>query len=294
VIAAPAAEIGGLLLGGGRAPAVLGAINVSPESFYAESVRLDDQALLRTAQDMVEAGAALIDVGARTTAPYRDAALDEVEETRRLARAVAALAPALTVPVSADTARAGPARGALEAGARVINDVSGLADPALAGLVAARGAGLIAMAWPSAGQSRTTGPLATVKACLRRTLGRAQGAGIPEEHIVLDPGIGFFRGGPVSWVEWDLAVLAGLERLLALGRPLCVGVSRKSFLGALTGRDRPAERLAGSLAATALAVAHGASLIRTHDVRATLDAVRVAARICAARAAGEGEGEGTS
>jgi dihydropteroate synthase len=294
VIAAPAAEIGGLLLGGGRAPAVMGAINVSPESFYAESVRLDDQALLRTAQDMVEAGAALIDVGARTTAPYRDAALDEVEETRRLARAVAALAPALTVPVSADTARAGPARGALEAGARVINDVSGLADPALAGLVAARGAGLIAMAWPSAGQSRTTGPLATVKACLRRTLGRAQGAGIPEEHIVLDPGIGFFRGGPVSWVEWDLAVLAGLERLLALGRPLCVGVSRKSFLGALTGRDRPAERLAGSLAATALAVAHGASLIRTHDVRATLDAVRVAARICAARAAGEGEGEGTS
>jgi dihydropteroate synthase len=290
VIAAPAAEIGGLLLGGGRAPAVMGAINVSPESFYAESVRLDDQALLRTAQDMVEAGAALIDVGARTTAPYRDAALDEVEETRRLARAVAALAPALTVPVSADTARAGPARGALEAGARVINDVSGLADPALAGLVAARGAGLIAMAWPSAGQSRTTGPLATVKACLRRTLGRAQGAGIPEEHIVLDPGIGFFRGGPVSWVEWDLAVLAGLERLLALGRPLCVGVSRKSFLGALTGRDRPAERLAGSLAATALAVAHGASLIRTHDVRATLDAVRVAARICAARAAGEGEG----
>lgn len=294
MIAAPAAEIGGLLLGGGRAPAVMGAINVSPESFYAESVRLDDQALLGTAQDMVEAGAALIDVGARTTAPYRDAALDEVEETRRLARAVAALAPALTVPVSADTARAGPARGALEAGARVINDVSGLADPALAGLVAARGAGLIAMAWPSAGQSRTTGPLATVKACLRRTLGRAQGAGIPEEHIVLDPGIGFFRGGPVSWVEWDLAVLAGLERLLALGRPLCVGVSRKSFLGALTGRDRPAERLAGSLAATALAVAHGASLIRTHDVRATLDAVRVAARICAARAAGEGEGEGTS
>jgi dihydropteroate synthase len=272
----------------------MGAINVSPESFYAESVRLDDQALLRTAQDMVEAGAALIDVGARTTAPYRDAALDEVEETRRLARAVAALAPALTVPVSADTARAGPARGALEAGARVINDVSGLADPALAGLVAARGAGLIAMAWPSGGQPRATGPLATVKACLRRTLGRAQGAGIPEEHIVLDPGIGFFRGGPVSWVEWDLAVLARLERLLALGRPLCVGVSRKSFLGALTGRDRPAERLAGSLAATALAVAHGASLIRTHDVRATLDAVRVAARICAARAAGEGEGEGTS
>jgi dihydropteroate synthase len=289
VIAAPAAELGGLVLGGGRGPAVMGAINVSPESFYPESVRLDGQALLETAQDMVQAGAAAIDVGARTTAPYRDAALDEGEETRRLTRAVAALAPVLTVPVSADTARAGPARGALEAGARIINDVSGLADPALAGLVAARGAGLIAMAWPSPGQSRAEGPLATVAACLRRTLGRARGAGIPDEHVALDPGIGFFRDGPVSWVEWDVAVLAGLDRLLALGRPLCVGVSRKSFLGALTGRDRPAERLAGSLAATALAVAHGASLIRTHDVRATLDAVRVAARIRSVRAAGEGE-----
>lgn len=288
MIAAPAAEIGGLLLGGGRAPAVMGAINVSPESFYPDSVRLDTRSLLDTARGMVEDGAALIDIGARTTAPYRDAALDEREEIERLRRAVEVLAGALRIPVSADTTRAGPARAAIEAGAGVINDVSGLGDPALAQLVAARGVGLIAMAWPTPGEPLGADPLATVSACLRRTLHRARAAGIPDTRIVLDPGIGFFRDGPLSWVDWDVVILAGLAHLHTLGRPLCVGVSRKSFIGDLTGRAAPAERLAGSLAATALAVAQGAALIRTHDVRDTLDAVRVAARVRAALQVGEG------
>jgi len=261
----------------------MGAINVSPESFYGGSVRLDPGALRAAALEMVEAGAALIDVGARSTAPYLPTAIDEREEVRRLSRAVEVLSSAVNVPVSADTARAEPAREALAAGARVINDVSGLADPALARVVAETGAGLIAMALPTPGELLAEGPVSTVSGCLRRTLGRARMAGILEEHIALDPGIGFFRDGPVSWVEWDVAILAGLERLLELGRPLCVAVSRKSFLGALTGREAPGERLAGSLAATALAVAHGASLVRTHDVRETLDAVRVAARVRAAQ-----------
>jgi len=96
---------------------------------------------------------------------------------------------------------------------------------------------------------------------------------------VLDPGLGFFRDEPVPWDEWDVEVLTGLGSLVALGRPLCVGVSRKSFIGAITGRDRPEERLAGSLAATTVAVLNGAALIRTHDVAETLDAVRVAERM---------------
>jgi dihydropteroate synthase len=283
VIARRCAELAGVLLGDDHATAVMGALNVSPESFYPGSIRLDSQALLDAAQSMVDAGASLIDVGARTTAPYLHNALDEREEVARLSRAIEVLAPALAVPVSADTTRPGPAQAALAAGARVINDVSGLADPELARVVASAGAGLIAMAWPGPGESLAAGPLATVAMCLRRTLERARAAGVVDERIVLDPGIGFFRGGPVSWVEWDVAILAGLERLLVLGRPLCVAVSRKSFLGALTGREAPGERLAGSLAATALAVAHGASLIRTHDVRETRDSVQVAARIRAAR-----------
>lgn len=275
--------LAGVHLGEGCPTAVMGALNVSPESFYADSVHADTGALLEAAQGMVESGAALIDVGARSTAPYLPTAIDEHEEVSRLSRAVGALAAGLDVPVSADTTSARAARAALDAGARVINDVSGLADPEVARLVAGAGAGLIAMASPATEGAAVERPLATVMNCLRRALGRARGAGIAEERIVLDPGIGFFRDGLVSWVEWDLAILADLDRLLELDRPLCVAVSRKSFLGAVTGREAPGDRLAGSLAATALAVAHGAALIRTHDVRETVDAVRVAERVRAAR-----------
>ena len=118
-----------------------------------------------------------------------------------------------------------------------------------------------------------------MRALLAGALGRAREAGIPEERIILDPGIGFFRDEAIPWDEWDVRVLARLEALGALGRPLCVGVSRKSFVGAITGRPRPEARLAGSLAATAVAVLNGAALLRTHDVAETLDAIRIAERI---------------
>ena len=305
----------------------MGVVNLSPESFHAGSVYTRDDDLLGAALGMVEAGAALIDVGARSTAPYLDdAALDEAEERDRLVRAVELLARKLPVPISADTARPAPARAALEAGARVINDVSGLRDPAVAALVAKHHASVILMAapdrggpgGPGAGSSRpvpsasnaevtalrwspaATGqadaarvverlrprppgppvdPVGHVMGLLRAALGRARAAGIPEERIVVDPGIGFFRDEGIPWHEWDARVLAGLGGLNELGRPVCVGVSRKSFIGAITGRQRPAERLAGSLAATAIAVRNGAAVIRTHDPAETLDAIRVAERL---------------
>jgi len=125
-------------------------------------------------------------------------------------------------------------------------------------------------------------PVVAVTRILKTALATARTAGVPADRIVLDPGIGFFRDADVAWHAWDVAVLAGLPALAALGRPLCVGVSRKSFVGAITGRQDPAARLAGSLAATAAAVLGGAALIRTHDVAETVDAVRVAARVRAA------------
>ena len=267
---------------GGRAPvAVMGVVNVSPESFHPGSVYAGD-ALVRAALDMVDAGAALIDVGARSTAPYRESEISEDEERERLARAVDQLVGKLPVPVSADTARPAAARAALEAGAGVLNDVSGLSDLSLAREVAAHDASLITMASP--GPGRTLGaPVATVRSLLDDALGRACAAGLAEERIVLDPGIGFFREAQVAWHDWDLAVLAGLPALRSLGRPLCVGVSRKSFIGALTGRTATEDRLPGSLAATTAAVLSGAALIRTHDVRETVDAVRVAERLRGAR-----------
>jgi dihydropteroate synthase len=120
---------------------------------------------------------------------------------------------------------------------------------------------------------------------LEQALARARAAGIADEEIVLDPGIGFFRREAVPWDEWDVRVLAGLSGLAVLGRPLGLGVSRKSFLGAITRQGDPARRLAGSLAATAAAVLEGAALIRTHDVADTVDAVRVAERVRRARVA---------
>jgi dihydropteroate synthase len=115
-----------------------------------------------------------------------------------------------------------------------------------------------------------------VLAALERGLAFARGAGIPDERILVDPGIGFFRGSGVTWPDWDCRVLAGLSALRVLGRPLYVGVSRKSFIGAVAGIDDPAARLPGSLAATAAAVLGGAHVIRAHDVAETVQAVRVA------------------
>ena len=260
----------------------MGALNVSPESFHSGSVYRQTGALVDAATAMVEAGAALIDVGARSTAPYLDTAISEDEETRRLAEAVEALVAKLSVPVSADTCRFGPARAALESGARVLNDVHGLRDRELARLAAAHEVGIIAMAFPEPGGGRRDqhdGSVAATGDVLAACLERARRAGIADERVVLDPGIGFFREGSASWDERDVLVLAGLRQLVKLGRPLAVGVSRKSFIGAITGRAATADRLAGSLAATALAVMSGAAVIRTHDVPETIDAVRVAERV---------------
>lgn len=268
------ATLAGLAVGGGLPVRIMAAINVSPESFYQGSVRADAGALRDAARRAWDEGADLIDIGARSTAPYRDSALAADDEVRRMRWAVEVAAAAVPLPVSADTTRAAVAAAALAAGARVINDVSGLrGDPAMADL-AAQGAGVVVMAAPDGGPDAA--PLALVRRALTDSLARAARAGIGRQEIVLDPGIGFFTASATPAGELNCAVLRRLAELDDLGCPLLVGVSRKRFIGALTGRDAPADRLAGSLAATAVAVLRGAAMIRTHDVAATRDAVRVA------------------
>jgi dihydropteroate synthase len=278
------AIVAGVSVGDGLDVAVVGALNVSPESFYSGSVVVDADRLLQAGEAMARAGAAWLDVGAMSTAPYLEARIPEALEADRLHWAVGLLTTKLDLPVSADVSRVGPARAALEAGARMINDVTGLVgDPGLARLTAEAGAGLVLMAGPAAAPPAGE-PVATVRAALQRSLAIARGAGIPDERILVDPGIGFFRGAGVAWPDWDCRVLAGLPELRALGRPLYIGISRKSFIGALAGIENPAERLPGSLAATAAAVLGGAHVIRAHDVAETVQAVRVAQAI---RRAGE-------
>ncbi len=273
------AIVAGVSVGDGLDVAVVGALNVSPESFYSGSVVGDADRLLQAGEAMARAGAAWLDVGAMSTAPYLEARIPEALEADRLHWAVGLLTTKLDLPVSADVSRVGPARAALGAGARIINDVTGLAgDPALARLTAEAGAALVLMAGPAASPAAGE-PMAIIRAALERGLAIARGAGLPDERILVDPGIGFFRGAGVAWPDWDCRVLAGLPALRGLGRPLHVGVSRKSFIGAVAGVADPAERLPGSLAAAAAAVLGGAHVIRAHDVAETVQAVRVAQAI---------------
>ncbi len=255
----------------------MGAINVSPESFYGGSVVHGRRGLQRLAARMVEEGADLLDIGAMSTAPYLAGAIGDEEEAARMAAAVRAVREAVTVPISVDTQRSRVAAVALKAGASIINDVSGLrTDPGMAGLAAAAG-GLVLMA--SEQRPTTAEPIAMIRGVLRAAAVRAHRAGIARERIVLDPGVGFFRRASVPWHELDCIVLARLARLRGLGYPLLVGVSRKSFVGRVTGRSAPEERLYGSLAAAAIAAYNGAAVIRAHDVAATVDVVRMAAAL---------------
>jgi dihydropteroate synthase len=219
----------------------------------------------------------MIDIGAMSTAPYLQTHISTAEERRRLVSAIEIVRDSVALPISADTARAEVAAAALSAGATVINDVTGLLGDMGMAEVAADAQGVILMASRDDGAGGA--PVARVRRCLERSLEVAARAGIAEDRIVLDPGIGFFTRSGMSGTEFNCAVLRDLAELDGLGLPLLVGVSRKSFLGELTGGREASERLAGSLAATAIAVNNGASAIRTHDVGATLDAIRVASAL---------------
>jgi dihydropteroate synthase len=275
--------LAGITVGDGVDVAVMGALNVSPESFYRGSIAAHDDELLRAAEAMVSAGAAFLDVGAMSTAPYLRGTVSASEEAERLGRAVERLVNRLEIPVSADTSRHAPARAALAAGARIINDVSGLTtDERTAAEVARTGAGLILMATERE-ERGSRDPVGLVKHMLAESLAIARDAGIDPSRIVVDPGIGFFRRQGMAWHEWDCRLLARLEELRDLGRPICVGVSRKSFIGAIAAEPAPARRLPGSLASTAAAVLHGAQMVRAHDVEETVQAVKVAHAIRRAR-----------
>uniref|UniRef100_A0A832ML61 Dihydropteroate synthase n=1 Tax=Eiseniibacteriota bacterium TaxID=2212470 RepID=A0A832ML61_UNCEI len=259
---------------------VMGIVNVTPDSFSDGGRFLAPGAALDHARRLLEEGADVLDVGAESTRPGAEPVPPE-EQWRRLGPVIGPLA-AEGACVSVDTASAAVAARALDAGAVIVNDVTALRDPGMAELVAARGAGLVLM--HMRGTPRTMqlapryGDVATdVIEWLRVRLRAARRAGIQAACIALDPGIGFGKT-----VRHNLELLARLDELAAFGRPVLVGVSRKSFLGKTL--ELPVdERLEGGLAATAIAVFQGARIVRTHDVRATVRAVRIAEELRDAR-----------
>jgi dihydropteroate synthase len=260
---------------------VMGILNVTPDSFSDGGVYADTRHAIDRGLELAAQGADIVDVGGESTRPGARPVGNE-EELARTVPVVRELARA-GVWVSVDTMHAPVARAAVEAGARLVNDVSGgLADAAMARTVAAAGVPYIVMHWraPSREMDRHAhygDVVADVIAELRSRLWRLAEEGIDPARIVLDPGLGFAKRP-----EHDWALLAGLERLRTLGHPLLVGASRKRFIGAAlaragAGEVPPAERDVATVAVSALAAVAGAFCVRVHDVRASLDAVRMAA-----------------
>jgi dihydropteroate synthase len=271
------ARIGGLLVGVGQPVRVMGVINVSPESFFPGSVRRTPEEVAETAAAMVEAGAEIIDVGGMSSAPYKEVWVSEDVEVERLRWAVRAVRDAVDVPVSADTFRARAAEAALREGAEMVNDVTGLRNsPEIALLVNEYSASLIVMANDVGGDVDVMeGVLNQLKASLEM----AERHGVEPDRVVIDPGVGFHRRHAKKWYVVDGEIVRRLGELRVLGRPICVGVSRKSFIGKVTGREDPATRVYGSVAAEALAAYNGADIIRTHNPAESLDAIKVASHI---------------
>ena len=269
----------------GERTLVMGIVNVTPDSFADGGLRLDPARAIEAALAMADQGADLIDVGAESTRPGAPA-LAEAEELRRLLPVVEGLAGRLRVPLSVDTCKARVADAALARGAAIVNDVSALRfDPALGGVVAARGAGLVLMHHRGRSadmyeHARYGDVAAEVAAELAERVAAAVAAGVPRESLLLDPGLGFAKRAGDSY-----AAMAGLDRLAALDRPILVGPSRKSFVGEPLGGAPPDGRAWGTAAAVTAAVLFGAHVVRVHDVGEMADVVRVADRVRLAREA---------
>ncbi|MFE3887295.1 dihydropteroate synthase [Streptomyces lydicus] len=280
--------------------AVMGVVNVTPDSFSDGGDWFDTELAVKHGLDLVAQGADMVDVGGESTRPGA-ARVDEAEELRRVVPVVRELAAAGVV-VSVDTMRASVAEQAVEAGARLVNDVSaGAADPAMVSVVATHHVPFVVMHWR--GQSIDMNNravygdvVAEVVDELARSVERAVAGGIDPDRIVIDPGLGFAKNA-----EHDLGLVAGLARLRTLGRPLLVAASRKRFLGrVLAGGEGAAppparERDAATAAVSAIVAREGAWAVRVHEVRASADAVRVARAVedAAARRGGTAGAAGT-
>lgn len=260
---------------------LMGVVNVTPDSFSDGGAFLDAAAAVAQGRRLADEGARILDVGGESTRPGAEG-VDAAEEMRRVLPVVEALArePA---QVSIDTSKADVARRCLEAGATYVNDVTAFrGDPDMAAVVAEAGADCCLMHMLGTPRTMQNDPryddvVSSVKAFLEERLAFAVREGVPEDRVSLDPGIGFGKT-----IEHNLELLARLDELVAIGRPVVVGTSRKSFLGAITGREA-SERSVATAATNVLALERGATVFRVHDVAVSRDALLVAVATLAGR-----------
>jgi dihydropteroate synthase len=265
---------------GERPPAIMGILNVTPDSFSDGGKYLDEKTAVAHGVEMAGEGAGIIDIGGESTRPA-SMLVDAQEEARRVIPVIAQLSKKVKVPLSIDTSKASVAKAALDAGAAMINDVTALTgDPEMAPLAAARGCPVVLMHMKGTPRTMQKAPyyrelMGEIIAFLRDAIDRAVAAGVDRDQIVVDPGIGFGKT-----VEHNLEILQRLRDLSCLGRPVLVGPSRKSFLGKASGADVE-DRAFATAGAVALATEAGAQIIRVHDVKAMRQVTRVAAAIAA-------------
>jgi dihydropteroate synthase len=258
-----------------RRTAVMGVLNITPDSFFDGGRHFDAARAIAAGLAMAEAGADIIDIGGESSRPGAEP-VSQVDELARVIPVIQGLRRQCALPISIDSYKAPVARAALDAGADIVNDISALGfDAAMAPLVASEKVPVVLMHMRGTPRTMQADPqygdvVREVRNFLAERLYDAMDAGIDANSIVLDPGIGFGKT-----IEHNLQLLRGLSILGALGQPLLVGVSRKAFIGKILGLD-PDQRLEGSLAAAVVAVLGGANIIRVHDVGQTCRAVRVA------------------
>ena len=259
-------------------PLVMGIVNVTPDSFSDGGAHADPAAAAEYASGMVASGADIVDVGGESTRPGA-APVSEAEELARVLPVVEALAADGVVPVSIDTRHAAVARACVEAGAGIVNDVSGFRDPAMVEVAAASEVGLVVMHMlgePATMQDdpRYDDVVAEVTGFLGQRAEALHEAGVARERIGIDPGIGFGKT-----TEHNLELLRRLSEIAALGYPVVVGASRKRFIGNILGEDDPTRRIHGSVGAAAYAALNGAHVVRVHDVAETVQALKVVSAI---------------
>lgn len=281
-------KIRNLEIGNGK-PAIMGIINASPESFYKESITIGSKIISEIAIKMEQDGADIIDIGGMSTAPYGDTFVSTSKELERMRNSIIAIKDVSNIPLSVDTPRAEIAKASIDMGVDIINDVTGLKyDKMMRSVVSTSGLPVIIGAYGDRSITYQSGDIEETIDILKVSLDMANQSGIEEDKLIVDPLIGFFRASGnnpfftkvsnQNWCDRDIRIISNLERLSTLSKPICISVSRKSFIGHLFNLAE-SDRLVPSIIAQVFCAINGTDIIRTHDVKETRFALELMSRL---------------
>ena len=278
-------KLGNLVVGKKNVITIMGILNISPESFYKNSIKSTKSQISKYLSDMEENGANIIDIGGMSTAPYLKTIVSEKIESERITKTIKIIQDLSNIPISVDTCRAKVAKDALDMGIDVINDISGLKyDKNMPKVVEKYNPSLILCSYSN--RAVKGNPISITKQLLNESIKIAEHAQISKNKIVLDPAIGFFRRSfdvknnlpytkiTSDWVQRDVEIIKKLN-LLKTTFPILVSISNKSFLGKLLGKEDPADRNTGTAIAEMLSILNGASIIRTYNPKITSDVIKM-------------------